>query len=302
MIYQSTDTVLVIVPSHFCANPETRSSNEFQKKTETIGVSELARAETEALIQRLEDEGIEVMKIEDRDNPVCPDAVFPNNWLGVHPGGHLFLYRMEAPSRRNEVRPELASMLAAKYPGIKISDLRIDLESKDQVLEGTGSMVFDHLQKTVYAALSGRTSREAVIEIASKLGYKPLVFRTMTASETPVYHTNVLLSIGTGFAIVASEVVHEEDREAVLAELRATGRTIIEISLTQMERFAANVLELRNSAGEKLIVISSTSVKALEASQLAALQNHGLLLETDVPVIEQNGGGSVRCMIAEIFH
>ncbi|MCB0819532.1 MAG: amidinotransferase, partial [Bacteroidetes bacterium] len=235
-------------------------------------------------------------------DPICPDAVFPNNWLGVHPGGQVFLYQMQALSRRNEVRPELASMLADIYPGLIVTDLRYELDNKNQVLEGTGSMVFDHLQKTVYAAVSGRTSREAVIEIAAKLGYKPLVFHTMTPSGTPVYHTNVLLSIGTGFAIVASEVIHIDDREAVLAELRSTGRTIIEISLKQMECFAANALELRNSAGEKLIVISSTAVKSLEESQLAALQNHGLLLETDVPVIEQNGGGSVRCMLAEVFY
>ena len=301
MIEQSSDTVLIIVPKNFGSNPETAETNEFQGKTDRPAIAELAKTETEKLIQRLEDEGVQVIRVEDREEIVCPDAVFSNNWLGLHPGRKLFVYKMQSQLRRKELRPELVQLLQDKFGLPEPIDLNKLSGFDEEFLEGTGSLVFDHVYKKAYAALSARTSEQLALKTAEMLNYELVPFNTRMPSGKPVYHTNVMLCIGSGFIIVCPEAIEEKQRETVIGHLQDSGRTIVNISVEQMLEFAGNVLEVRNHLNEKLIVLSSSALSSLNAEQIAALQNHGLILETEIPVIEQTGGGSVRCMLTEVF-
>ncbi len=300
MIKQSTDTVLMIYPNHFGFNHQTESSNAFQINSETINVHEKATLEFEEVLSRLKEEGVNVLLFQDRRDVVCPDAVFPNNWLGIHPGDLIITYPMMAPNRQLEKRPDIINTLLELVPKRKHLDLS-KYEKTEQYLEGTGSIVFDHLNKTAYAALSVRTSQTLANEVATSLGYKLACFNTTDENGCPVYHTNVVLSIGTDFVIISKDFIDEIDRDKILNELRSSGRTLIEIDKNQTKSFAANVLEVRNHLDEKIILISETALNSLNPFQIAALQKSGLLLPVSIPTIEQVGGGGVRCMIAEIF-
>jgi hypothetical protein len=301
MRQQSAETVLVIVPLNFGSNPETIATNEFQKQGHATGLPEKAREETICLIERLRDEGVEVIEVMDRNEPVCPDAVFSNNWIGVTPGNKLFVYKMMSALRQLEERQDLVDLLVSKRKISEVFRVSEIASGETEFLEGTGSIVFDHINKIGYAARSPRTGENLVKHISKVLSYDFVLFDTVTPSGQAVYHTNVMLSIGSEFVVVAPDVIHVKDRDRVMDSLKQSGRSIIEISMAQMFCFAGNVLEVRNHLNEKLIVISSVALQSLELWQIAALQNHGLILEVDVSTIEQNGGGSVRCMITEIF-
>jgi hypothetical protein len=301
MIEQSSDTVLIIVPQNFGLNPETAETNEFQGQTTDSAVAEKARTETENLIQRLEEEGVHVIRVEDKPENICPDAVFSNNWLGLHPGKKCVIYKMQSPLRRKEVRLDVIDTLQKQIGETEVINLLEMPDFEGEFLEGTGSLVFDHLHKKAYAALSARTSERLARKVTDLLKYELIPFETSMPSGKPVYHTNVMLCIGTGFIIVAPEIIKAEQKDFVLKHLQDSGRTIIPISVQQMRSFAGNVLEVRNHLNEKLIVLSSSALNALSAEQIAALQNHGLILESEIPAIEQTGGGSVRCMLTEVY-
>lgn len=301
MQYQSTDSVLMIRPARFNFNIETAQSNAFQKASNITNPNDLALQEFDSMVAILRAAGVNVWVEEDSIFPEKPDAIFPNNWLGIHPGKHIILYPMAAENRRLERDPSLIGRIKLKLTGYSITDFSLS-ERDGEFLEGTGSLIFDHIRRRVFACKSNRTHEKKVLEIAKILKFEPIIFDAFDENAQAYYHTNVLLSIGSHFAIVCSECIAEADRNRVIQALAESGRSLLHITRNQVLAFAGNVLELRNSSDETLIVLSSSAMNALEASELAFLQQFGLLLPIDIPFIEQTGGGSVRCMLAEVFN
>jgi len=299
---QSASTVLMIRPANFGANPETAASNAFQKSDES-GAAPQARAlaEFDALVEVLRQAGVEVEVFEDRDEPVTPDAVFPNNWVSFHADGSAWLYPMLALNRRWERRPDILRALKDErgYDLNEVNDLSYS-ELDGRYLEGTGSLVLDRVNRIAYAGLSPRTDARLLQDWAERAGYAVLHFRARDTRGQPIYHTNVMLCIGSGFALGCFDCIDAADRERVTQRLAGTGRDLVAISPYQMEAFAGNMLELRNRQGQALIVMSSRAERALNPAQRAVLEKHGRIVASPIETIEDCAGGSVRCMLAEI--
>jgi hypothetical protein len=267
----------------------------------------LAQAEFDRFVTALRAEGVNVLVVEDVAPPSRPDAIFPNNWISTHTGGIQVLYPMEARNRRIERRDDIIAAIESQA-GFR-AQRRIDLtqhEAEGRFLEGTGSLVLDHMQRRAYACRSTRTDAGLVREWAQLLGYEPMVFSANDAAGRPYYHTNVMLSIGTRFAIVAAETIADGERAAVLEALGASGRRVITISAAAAAEFAANVLELATwdeALGDSsLLVMSQRARAAFTAQQLQVLSAAvDTVLAVPIPTIEQVGGGGTRCMLAEIF-
>ena len=300
----------MIRPHAFGYNPETAATNTFQRPQDPRTAADAAaqaRAEFERLAQALSSEGISVCAVDDTREPAKPDAVFPNNWLSFHDDGTLVLYPMQSASRRLERRPEVIDA-AVKRLNFKVSHL-IDLthhERQGRFLEGTGSLVLDHAQRVAYACTSPRTDAELVAEWARELKYEAVIFQASNRAGTPLYHTNVLMCIGERAVVIGSGAIAPGDRERVLARLRASDREIIEIGHDEIERFAGNMLELGTwdeALGDsRVLVMSDTARRALTPELFAQLSGcTDTVLAVPVPTIEKLGGGSVRCMLAEVF-
>jgi hypothetical protein len=290
----------MIEPIGFRSNPETLADNAFQRPPgdESPQAIEIAaREEFARLREALESRGVEVEWRAARGNREAPDAVFPNNWFSTHAAGRLVLYPMRSPTRRLERREELIAELRARYPVV------VDLtgyEAEDRFLEGTGSLVIDERAGIVYASESPRTDRRLVEVWAEQLALEPIIFRATDAADRPIYHTNVVMSVGTAWAVVCSPAVDPLDRPELLATLAESGHDTIDISFEQMEAFCGNVLELENDRAEKLIVMSDRAFHAFTDDQRAALATHAVLVHADLTTIETHGGGSARCMLAEL--
>lgn len=311
---QSASSVILIRPTGFGFDPETAASNGFQRVATDPGIRASATAEFDALLQALDDCGITTTVL-DPVASLAPNAVFPNNWFSTHEDGTVVLYPMLTPSRRVE-RPASADgmMELLKSEGLFPTSVR-DLsawELDGRILEGTGSLVLDRVHRRAFACLSPRTTERAVLDWGVVMGYETLTFRaTMdgTPEGQPVYHTNVLLSIGSGFALVCLEaLIDPDERVAVERALAATGREVVHIGLAQMHAFAGNLLELRSRhhrphapVGTPHVFLSATAFAALRPHQRMALERHARLMPVEVPTIEAVGGGSVRCMLAENF-
>lgn len=300
----TTSRVLLIRPAAFGANPETATTNSFQSASgSSAAVRAKALAEFDALVQVLGKNGVEVFVGEDTPAPEKPDAVFPNNWVSFHPGGKVVLYPMQAPSRRSEVRLDLLGRLEAR--GAITPRTQIDLRPGAEhfgYLEGTGSLVLDRARRIAYACLSPRTSARKIGEFCAELAYTPELFHATDAAGRPVYHTNVMLAVGTAFALLCSEALADERERARIEErLTTTGHELVRITRAQMGEFAGNVLELASKEGEPLIVLSARARRALAPAQLELLERHGRLVSVELDTIERHGGGSARCMIAELF-
>lgn len=307
---QCADAVLMVRPRSFGFNPQTAASNTFQQPADpkSDGQSqERARAEFDALMRALESEGVGVCAVEDSETPAKPDAVFPNNWVSFHEDGTLVLYPMESASRRPERRQEIIDTVVSEL-GFKVSHL-VDLthhEGDGKFLEGTGSLVLDHAERVAYACASPRTHPELVTEWAKELGYEPVIFQAANRAGVPLYHTNVLMCIGSRMVIVGSEAIAAADQARVLERLSASGREIIEIGHKEIEQFAGNMLELGTwdeALGDsRVLVMSEAARRALTADAFAHLSGcTDVVLAVPVPTIERLGGGSVRCMLAEVF-
>jgi hypothetical protein len=306
---QCADAVLMIRPAAFGFNPETAASNTFQKPAQpgSADAAAQARTEFEALKRALESEGVRVVAVDDTRLPVKPDAVFPNNWVSFHACGTVVLYPMANPSRRLERRQDVIEAVVAES-GFQVSHL-LDLthfESQGKHLEGTGSLVLDHLNRVAYACASARTHPEVVREWARELNFEPLIFDAADRAGVPLYHTNVLMCIGARAAIIAAEAIAPADRERVMGRLRASGREIIDVGLAGLEQFAGNMLELASwdeALGDcRVLVMSERARKSLSRESFAQLSGTtDAVLAVPVPTIERLGGGSVRCMLAEVF-
>jgi hypothetical protein len=300
---QSAAAVLMVRPACFAFNPQTAASNAFQRPAEVAETASATSAlrEFDALADHLERAGVEVILGADTAVPVKPDAIFPNNWVSFHQDGTVVLYPLLAANRRLERRGELLEQVI-RDGGFNVTrtvDLT-HLEAHGKYLEGTGSMVLDRPNRIAYASLSPRTDREVLDEFARLLDYQIVTFAALDESARAVYHTNVLLAIGAGFAVVCAEVITDPlERHAVVARLRGTGHEVIDISAAQMRQFAGNLLELAPAAGP-LIALSRTAWDSLEPAQRRSLERHGTPVIAEVPVIERLGGGGVRCMLAEV--
>lgn len=302
---QTSADLFMVRPAAFQANPDTLRSNAFQEQTtDPPGiVSRRAIEEFDAMVGLLRSCGVQPLVFADTAAPVKPDAIFPNNWISTHADGTVILYPMEAPSRRAERRADIVEALAEQYGYVvrRVIDLT-DLENRGHFLEGTGSLVLDRVERLAYAGWSSRTHPAALEAFLAETGYSAIAFETADRSGRPVYHTNVMMSIGSRYALICAEAIADvQMRGTVLRRLRDSGRVLVEISLRQMLAFAGNVLEIDREADEPLIVISRSAFAALSASQRSALEDCGALLPIPVATIETVGGGSVRCMIAEIF-
>lgn len=302
---QAAQAVLMIRPAGFAFNPETAATNAFQTRTDRspVTIQQLAVEEFDSLVSALHRVGVEVIVFDDLSEPRTPDAVFPNNWISFHADGTVVLYPMQAPSRRLE-RRESAIELLKEGAGFRI-DRVVDLthhEAEGRFLEGTGSVVFDHRDRCGYASLSERTHPDIVREVCSILGYEYVLFRATDSRGNPVYHTNVLMSVGTAFAVVAAEAVPDSGERARLVQrLTATGRSVIEISRDQMGRFTGNILEVADRAGSRAIVMSRAARGAFTLEQMRLLTSDAAIVDAPLATIEAVGGGSARCMMAEIF-
>lgn len=302
---QTTNTVLMIRPARFRSNPQTAASNAFQQTNpdhDAVAVQRLAEQEFEALEGALKQAGVNVVVYADTPSPDKPDAVFPNNWLSTHADGSVVLYPMQAANRRIERRPEIVTDLAAAN-GLMIADI-VDLSDAEQqghFLEGTGSMVLDRAHRIVYACLSPRTHRDILSTWCARFGYEAVTFAAFSNGQ-PIYHTNVMMSIGARQAIVCLESIEAaHERDQVRARLEATGHEIIEITPAQMNAFAGNMLELTSANGEAVIVMSQRACDSLDDAQRARISKNARIVSAPITTIEDHAGGGVRCMLAEIF-
>jgi|HubBroStandDraft_6_1064221.scaffolds.fasta_scaffold15869_7 hypothetical protein len=306
---QSATGVLMVRPARFAHNVQTSGTNRFQQPAvQPDQASVLASAEFDALSSAVAGCGVAVCCVDDTPAPAKPDAAFPNNWVSFHRDGSVVLYPMMAPNRRSERRADILAQVEArlKFQRQRLIDLSLH-EREGRFLEGTGSLVLDHVHRIAYACRSPRTDESLVRTWSQQLGYEPLLFDASGADGTAIYHTNVMLSIGAGWAVVCTEAIASGDRARVLQQLRA-GREVIEISMPLMARFGANILELRASArtvdGARLLVMSAQAQAAFEHSDPDAWERLrdcvDQVLAVPVPTIENVGGGGVRCMLAEV--
>ena len=298
---QTTGSVLMIRPGRFYPNPETAADNAFQRDA-NCGLDALklmARKEFDAAVQTLRAAGVNVHVFEDTAEPEKPDAVFPNNWISTHHDGRIALFPMYSALRRRERRRDIVYELRKHYRVTQVIDYST-FEDEDCCLEGTGSLVFDHPNKIAYVSLSNRSNPKVIQRFADDFDYEPVTFTSIGSNGQPIYHTNVMMCIGTGFAMVGLEMIpNKVERQQMRARLEKTEKEIVELSADQIANFAGNTIELQNKSGEKLLVLSSRAARALTEEQRETLTRYARLVTLELPTIEL-GGGSARCMMATI--
>lgn len=299
----ATSTILMIRPAAFGFNEQTAANNFFQNQPsiskETLQQKVLE--EFDNMAQLLVEQDIEVLVIEDTPEPPKPDAIFPNNWLCTLPAGTIAVFPMYAANRRIEKRDDILQWLTENYKVTGVEDWS-EYEAEGRFLEGTGSMVMDHDNKIIYACRSERTDTVVLEKFAKAHGYNAIAFNASDSKGRPVYHTNVMMCIGGRFAVICTDAITDEtERIAVTQLLESTGHDLIQISLQQMHAFSGNMLQLKNIRGEDFIVMSTSAWNSLTGQQRTRLQSFAKPLVINIPTIEQVEGGSVRCMIAEIF-
>jgi hypothetical protein len=300
---QVTNRVLMVRPRTFGSNPETAESNAFQRPSTESGASLQAQAarEFDQLHEALTAEGVSVDLIEDTDIPAKPDAVFPNNWFSTHDDGTLVLYPMASRNRRAERRAEIVEHLCGRfgYCRDRLIDLSV-LEDSGLSLEGTGSLVMERRRLLAYACLSPRTSEGALAEFSRRTGFEVIAFHARDERGVPLYHTNVMMSLGESFALACFDAIDPAQRGLVRERLAGHCERVIGISRAQMRGFAGNVLELAGR-GATVVAMSARARASLSPAQLSQLAERGRVVSVSIPTIEKIGGGSVRCMLAELF-
>jgi hypothetical protein len=300
---QTTRHLLMIRPSHFGPNPQTAESNQFQQPAmhSAADVSVQAMREFDGVIAALDRAGVQTSVVADVPGGRTPDAVFPNNWMSTHFDGTVVLYPMAAANRRAERRLDILDRLAAEggFHVRRVIDLS-GLEQSGSYLEGTGSLVFDRPRRTAFAARSARTHEMALAEFSRLTGYRIVAFNASIGAGQAVYHTNVLMSLGRHIAVLCSDAIGDRaERRAVCAELMTSRHCLLSVSADQVLQFAANCLEVDSPDGA-VLVLSETALRSLCLAQRRVLERYTALLPVDVATIEHVGGGSVRCMLAEI--
>lgn len=289
----------MVRPAKFAFNPQTAATNSFQLPS-TTDVQEQALGEFDAVAAQLKAAGIHTEIVQDNAAAPLPDSVFPNNWFSTHPSGVMILYPMLSENRRAERRPEIIDSLRTSHKYHVLKDLSHH-EKEERYLEGTGSIVFDHATGIAYAGISPRTDREVLLEVCDALGYIPFVFLANDRNNQPVYHTNVVMAVGPSIAVCCFDAINDaDDRQGLWTLLSKSGKTVVPISVPQMESFAGNMLFISNGA-DHFVVVSSTAWDSLSENQKRIISEHAAPIIARIPTIEKHGGGSVRCMLAELF-
>ncbi len=301
---QTTSNILMVRPVRFGFNEQTAESNAFQDvdlATQTKGISQdAALQEFDAMVGWLRDNGVNVIVIDDTDEPHTPDSIFPNNWVSFHQSGKVILYPMQAENRRLERRQDILETLGQDFQVAQVIDLSY-FEAENKFLEGTGSMVLDRKNRIAYACLSPRTNLEVLTTFSKVIDYQIVTFDATDSSGKAIYHTNVVMCVGDVFVVICLEAIKNlDERLAIRKTIEKSGKEVIEISLDQMNHFAGNMLLVNNAKGEKLLVMSTSAYQSLTPKQRIQLDDYARLTHFDLSMIEGNGGGSARCMMAEV--
>jgi hypothetical protein len=307
---QITDTVLMVRPVHFRLNEETAINNyyqdhSFKQNINKTTANQRAQEEFDAFAKALQENGVQVIIVNDDGKHDTPDSVFPNNWLSTHDNGDAVIYPMFAENRRLERRPEIFDTLEKQ--GFEIKNI-VDYTSAEEqhlFLEGTGSLVLDREHRKAYCSISPRADEELLIEFCEDFEFTPVIFtayQTVEQARLPIYHTNVMMALGENYAVICLEAIDSKtERKNVLKHLKADGFEIITITEDQVAAFAGNMMQLRNKNGDKFLVMSNQAYNSLTEGQIAKLKRYNEIIHPSIDTIESLGGGSVRCMMAEIF-
>lgn len=302
---QTTDTVLMVEPIAFGYNAETAKNNYFQVNSENDKTQEKALVEFQNFVSKLRSRGVNVVVIKDTLKPHTPDSIFPNNWVSFNKEGKVFLYPMYAQNRRDERRNDIFELL--KNEGFQINSIEdwSTYEAENIFLEGTGSMIFDHDYKIAYGSVSLRLDEALFRKYCESIGYKPIVFhsfQTANNERLPIYHTNVMMCVADKYVVICLDCIDDEaERKQVADTILSTHKEIIEITEAQLQQFAGNMLQVQNTAGEKFLVMSQSAYRSLSQEQIQNIEKYNEIIYSDLNTIETNGGGSARCMLAEIF-
>ena len=301
MSSQTTSTVFMVKPVCFGFDEPSPITSTFPPKGFEEGIQEKGLKESNEFVALLKENDINVVVAEDTLEPKTPDSVFPNNWFTTHENGELVLYPMFAPNRRAERKGIFIETIKKNFNFKKVVDLT-NWEQKGKFLEGTGSMVLDRVAKVAYACKSLRTNEDVLNDFCQKLGYTPILFNAVDKDGVMIYHTNVVMCVGTTFAIICSDSIKDKDElEKVLKSLEKAGKKIVEITLDQMKLYAGNMLEIKNKQGKRFLVMSQTAFDCLTKEQREYLEGECTILHPKIDCIEVNGGGSARCMLAELY-
>ncbi len=302
---QCANTLLMVRPANFGYNPETADNNVFQSNNDSRSIEEIAAMamkEFDELLSRLKAASIEVVVIEDSVQPKKTDAVFPNNWFTTHDDGRIILYPMYSPNRRLERRTDIIDYLEESY---EVSEVKsyTSHEDKGVILEGTGSMIIDRPNKIIYACLSQRTDQRLLDKLSAELGgYEVIGFVAVDDQDVPYYHTNVIMTLGDDLAIICLESIADPtERARVEEKLKSTGKVIVDISRSQVLKYCGNMLQVNNTKGEQYMVMSQSARDNLTPSQISQIESYVTILSSPIDIIEEYGGGSARCMLAELF-
>jgi len=302
---QTAKTVLMVEPIAFGYNSQTAENNYFQKEQKETDIQEKALQEFNNFVAKLREKGINVITVKDTLNPHSPDSIFPNNWVSFHEDGTVALYPMFALNRRVERRPEILERLIDE--GFKINTVEdfSPFENEEKYLEGTGSMIFDHDYKIAYGSVSLRLDEELFRNFCAKFGFTPIVFHSyqnVGDQRLPIYHTNVMMCVAEQFVVICLDCIDDEmECEKVQEVIKSSNKELIEISEDQLQQFAGNMLQVQNEEGDKFLVMSETAYKSLTKLQVERIENYCEIIYADLNTIETNGGGSARCMLAEVF-
>ena len=306
---QHTSKILMIQPVSFRMNEQTAVNNYYQKALESLtpeNVQEKALVEFNRFVNKLEDKGINVIVIEDTLDPDTPDSIFPNNWISFHEDARVAYYPMFAVNRRAERRDDLIEIIRNNY-GLSVKEIVdfTEFESHDKFLEGTGSLVLDRENKICYAAISVRTDKAAAAQFCEQFGYTLCSFSALQSvgnERKPIYHTNVMMCVADKYAVICLDTLDNlDERMDVISALEDSGKEIIEISEEQKEHFAGNMLQVMNEDGKPYLVMSTSAHQSLEEEQIAKLESFNPIIHSEIDTIELCGGGSARCMMAEVF-
>ena len=303
---QITDTVFMVRPTQFRLNEQTAVNNYYQDEgVKIIDQNHKAQDEFDAFAKALQEKGINVIIISDDDKNDTPDSIFPNNWISTHQNGDVALYPMFAENRRLERRPEVLDRL--EKDGFKIVNI-VDYTSAEEegfFLEGTGSLLLDRVNKKAYCSISPRADEELMIEFCEDFEYTPVLFtafQTVEENRLPIYHTNVMMALGENYAVICLDCIDDKkERKNVLNHLKEDGKEVIAITEDQVNSFAGNMMQVHNSNGERFLVMSDQAYKSLSKDQISKLEKYNEILHPSISTIETLGGGSVRCMMAEVF-
>ena len=304
---QTTSNILMIEPILFGFNEETAKNNYFQQNDNTAEaqIQHNALTEFRSMVDMLRAHKVNVIVVKDTAEPHTPDSIFPNNWVSFHSCGRVVLYPMFAANRRTERRPEILDRIASEGFAIREKIDFTGYEHEEKFLEGTGSMILDRDNHIAYACLSQRTERNLFELFCREMEYTPVAFHSFQSVEgkrLPIYHTNVMMCVADRYVIICTDTIDDAaERKAVVDTIEKSGKNIIEISESQMRRFAGNMLQVNNTDGDKFLVMSDTAYRSLRPEQVATIEQYNKILHPAIPTIEHYGGGSARCMMAEIF-